>query len=114
MERTINISGVDVEFKSSGALIRLYRTMVGRDLLVDMQALEKNDPQNPLNSDVIEILENVAYVMNRHANPKEKRTIEKWLEQFSTFGLAQALPEIIALWTNEISTQSDAKKNEEQ
>lgn len=114
MEKIVKVSGIDINFKSSGALPRIYRTTVGRDLFVDMTKLEKMDSKNPIGEDVMEIIENVAYAMARHANPKEKRSINEWLEQFNLFGISEAIPEIIALWTSENATKSVSKKNEEE
>lgn len=114
MEKKLTISGIDVRLKSSGALPRLYTTLIHRDIFKDMVMLESVSVDNAMSNDVMTTLENIAYVMYRHANPKDAKSIDEWLEQFGMFGIVQALPEILEMWTSEISTTSVAKKNNEQ
>lgn len=114
MEKTILISGEEVALKSSGALPRLYRTLCGRDIFKDMIALEKMNEESLMSDEAIGVLENIAYTMHRHADPSDKRKVEEWLESFGMFGIIQALPEILAMWNEEIAVQSTAKKKSEQ
>lgn len=114
MEKFITISGEEVALKSSGALPRLYRTLCGRDIFKDMVALEKMNEESLMSDQAIGVLENIAYTMHRHAVPSDKRKIEEWLESFGMFGIIQALPDILAMWNEEIETQSTAKKKNEQ
>lgn len=114
MNKTVNISGVEVRLKSSGALPRLYTILCKSDLFKDMKMLESIKAEDLLSNESMVTLENIAYTMYMHANPKEEIGIEEWLEQFGMFGIVQALPEIIELWQEEINTNSVAKKNKEQ
>ena len=41
-EKTINIGGQEVRFRSSAAIPRLYRLKFGRDIFGDLSALEKD------------------------------------------------------------------------
>lgn len=105
MEKTITISGNEIKFKSSGALPRIYRTTFNEDLFADISKLEGTG-ENALDNDVISTLENVAFCMAKHADPSIGDDIIAWLEQFETFALVQALPEILDLWTKEIESKS--------
>jgi hypothetical protein len=42
IERTINISGKDVVFRSSATVPRLYRAKLKRDIFKDLSKLEKS------------------------------------------------------------------------
>lgn len=41
IEKTIDVSGVPVKFRSSAAIPRLYRAKFGRDIFKDLAKLEK-------------------------------------------------------------------------
>lgn len=113
MERTITISGKECSFKSSGALPRIYRVLFKKDLFGDMQELQGLSESNIFGGGAMETLENVAYAMAYHYD-KTIPSIEEWLENFDTFALMNALPDIISLWTDEITTESTAKKKTDQ
>lgn len=106
MEKIITISGNEIKFKSSGALPRIYRTTFNEDLFADISKLEGTTGENALDNDVISTLENVAFCMAKHADASIGDDIISWLEQFETFALVQALPEILDLWTKEIESKS--------
>ena len=87
-----------------------------RDIYKDLQDLEKgidkNDPENS-NLDLfsLEMFENIAYVMAKHADPSIPDTPEEWLDGFNTFSIYQVLPQIIELWGLNTQTDVQAKKN---
>ena len=45
----------------------------------------------------LEMFENIAYVMAKHADPSVPNTPEEWLDGFNTFPIYQILPQIIEL-----------------
>ena len=120
IRRTIEIDGKPVEFKASAAIPRIYRLKFQRDIYKDLAALEKtvdeNDEGNStLDSFSLEMFENIAFIMAKHANPKSvPEDPEDWLEEFNTFSIYQVLPELIKLWGLNIQTQATAKKNNAQ
>ena len=59
----------------------------------------------------LEMFENIAYVMAKHADPEIPDTPEDWLDEFSTFSIYQVLPKIIELWGLNMKTEVEAKKN---
>ena len=117
IRKTIEIDGKQVEFKASAAIPRIYRLKFQRDIYKDLAALEKtvdeNDEGNStLDSFSLEMFENIAYIMAKHANPKSvPENPEDWLEEFNTFSIYQVLPELIKLWGLNVQTQATAKKN---
>ena len=114
--KKIEIDGKEVLFRASAAIPRLYRIRYGRDIYKDLSQLEKsvgNGDEDNSNLDVfsLEMYENIAYVMAKHADPNILDTPEEWLEEFNTFSIYQVLPKIIELWGLNLETDVTAKKN---
>ena len=59
----------------------------------------------------LEMFENIAYVMAKHADPSIPDNPEEWLDEFNTFSIYQVLPKLIELWGMNIKTDVEAKKN---
>ena len=117
LEKTVNISGKEVKFRSSASVPRLYRIKFKRDIFKDLSKLEKSykdrggEDGSTLEIDDLEIFENVAYIMAFHADPTIPGTIDEWLEQFEMFSIYQVLPEILELWGTNLVTDVESKKN---
>ena len=117
MMKKIEIDGKAVAFKASAAIPRIYRIKFQRDIYKDLSVLEKSigdgDPEkSSLDLFSLEMFENIAYVMAKHADPQGvPDTPDEWLDQFGTFSIYQVLPEIIELWGLNVQTQVESKKN---
>lgn len=115
--KKIEIDGQEVEFRASAAVPRMYRLKFGRDIYKDLRQLEKSvgnndEDESSLDLFSLELFENIAYIMAKHADPKGVPSEpDEWLEQFNTFSIYQILPELIDLWGLNVQTQVDAKKN---
>lgn len=117
--RTIKIDDKEVAFKASAAVPRIYRLKFGRDIYRDLTALEKNVGENNKEKSGIDIVslemfENIAYVMAKHADPAIPNTPEEWLDEFNTFSIYQILPQLIDLWGLNVQTDAEAKKKFDQ
>lgn len=115
IERTIEISGKQVPFRSSATVPRLYRAKFKRDIFKDLTKLEKSytkrtEDGDELQIEDLEIFENVAYIMAFHADPSIPKTIDEWLDQFDMFSIYQVLPQILELWGDNLMTDVQAKK----
>lgn len=114
--KKVEIDGKQVPFKASAAIPRIYRIKFNRDIYKDLRSLEKavgdGDEQNS-NLDLfsLEMFENIAYVMAKHADPTIPDTPEEWLDNFNTFSIYQVLPSIIELWGLNVQTDVESKKN---
>ena len=114
--RKVEIDGKQVPFKASAAIPRIYRIKFNRDIYKDLRSLEKavgeGDEENS-NLDLfsLEMFENIAYVMAKHADPNIPDTPEEWLDEFNTFSIYQVLPSIIELWGLNLQTEVESKKN---
>lgn len=116
MIKILIIDGKEVKFKASAAIPRLYRMRFGRDVLKDLAQLKaayvKNlTEEEQLSIINLEIFENVAYIMAKHATPDEiSNSVEDWLDNFETFSIYQILEELLDLWVQNESTQVESKK----
>ena len=116
MIKNIEIDGKQVPFRASAAIPRIYRMKFQRDIYKDLHALEKSiGDGNPEDSSLdlfsLEMFENIAYVMAKHADASIPDNPEEWLDEFNTFSIYQVLPKIIELWGLNMKTDVEAKKN---
>lgn len=116
MTRKIEIDGKEVLFKASAAIPRIYRIKFHRDIYKDLSALEKAIDKNSeegstLDTFSLEMFENIAYIMAKHADSTIPDTPEEWLNEFNTFSIYQVLPKLIELWGLNVQTDVTAKKN---
>ena len=114
--QTISIDGKDVKFKASAAIPRIYRLKFQRDIYKDLAQLEKavssnDEGESSLDMFSLEMFENIAYIMAKHADNNIPDNPEDWLDEFSTFSIYQVLPELIKLWGLNVQTQVESKKN---
>lgn len=115
--REIQIDGKMVPFRASATIPRIYRAQYHRDIFRDLIQLEKeiniqDKEESSMGLDNLEVFENVAYLMAKHADPSQPSTPEEWLEQFNTFSIYEVLPQLLELWQLNIKTDVEAKKKQ--
>lgn len=122
IKKNITIDGIEVPFKASAAVPRIYRLKFGRDIYRDFAALqsavEESEDENSdekkksaLSIESLEVFENVAYIMAKHADPENvPDNPDDFLEQFNTFSIYEILPQLIELWGLNTATQVESKK----
>lgn len=103
-------------FKASAAIPRIYRLKFQRDIYKDLRVLEKSvggqtEEESNLDLFSLEMFENIAFIMAKHADPTIPDTPEEWLDGFNTFSIYQVLPKLIELWGLNVKTDAEAKKN---
>ena len=116
ISKIVKIDEVEVPFKASAAIPRLYRLKFGRDIYRDFASLQKNVRKNDegnsgLDIESLEVFENIAYIMAKHADSSVPNDPDEWLEQFNTFSIYEILPQLIELWGLNTATQIESKKN---
>ncbi len=116
MVKNIEIDGKQVAFRASAAIPRIYRMKFQRDIYKDLAALEKavgDNSEEVSNLDMfsLEMFENIAYIMAKHADADIPDSPEEWLDGFNTFSIYQVLPKIIELWGLNVKADVEAKKN---
>ena len=114
--KKITIDDKEVAFKASAAIPRIYRLKFQRDIYKDISQLEKSvsaseEGNSTLDTYSLEMFENIAFIMAKHADASIPDTVEEWLDEFNTFLIYQVLPQLIELWGMNIKTDSEAKKN---
>ena len=119
MVKKIEIDGKEVLFKASAAIPRLYRIRFQRDIYRDLAALEKaigdkDGETSDLDLFSLEMFENIAYIMAKHADSNVPDSPEEWLDGFNTFSIYQVLPQIIELWGLNVRAESESKKKFDQ
>lgn len=115
LTKTIEIDGRPVTFRASAAIPRMYRIKFGRDILVDLQKLQraylKNQAEGTEFDGVsLEIFENVAYIMAKHGDTGAPSDIETWLDEFNVFSIYEILPVILELWAINTESAIESKK----
>ena len=115
LSKTLTIDGKEIEFKASASIPRLYRIKFRRDIMQDIVKLQKAFAKNQKDGTDfeavdLEIFENVAYIMAKHANPEIPADIFDWLDEFNTFSIYEILPEILYLWGLNEESQIESKK----
>ena len=115
IKRNIEIDGKQVPFKASAAIPRLYRQMFRRDIFRDLLRIQnsyedQNEEKSSLPIQDLELFENVAFVMAKHADPSQPDTPDEWLDQFNTFSIYTVMPQLLELWHFNLQTDIEAKK----
>ena len=116
IRKDIEMDGQKVAFKASAAIPRIYRLKFQRDIYKDLATLEKSlgdgkAESSNLDMFSLEMFENIAFIMAKHADPSIPDTPEEWLDNFNTFSIYQVLPQLIELWGLNVKTDVEAKKN---
>ena len=114
--KTIDVDGKPVTFRASAAIPRLYRNKFHRDIYRDLNELQKgiddSDAENSsLDTFSLELFENIAWLMEKHADKTVPDSPEEWLDEFNTFSIYEILPQIIELWGLNVEQQVESKKN---
>lgn len=121
MDKIINIDGKDIKFRATARTPRLYRAIIGRDMIQDMAKLRKSfnvvekakeEEKEEVGLSVLDlqIFEDTAYIMARHANSEIEQTADEWLDSFDMFSIYEILPQLLDLWAQNNKQTSKAKK----
>ena len=117
IKKTITVDGIEVPFKASATLPRLYRAKFRKDIFKDFSALknsvdESDEKNSGLGIESLEVFENIAWTMAKHADPENvPDSPDEWLEQFNTFSIYEVLPKLFELWGVNLETQAESKKS---
>ena len=86
IRKTITVDGIKVPFKASATLPRLYRAKFRKDIFKDFSALkdsvdESDEENSGLGIESLEVFENIAWAMAKHANPEGvPDSPDEWLD----------------------------------
>lgn len=116
IKKDIVIDGITVPFKASAAVPRLYRLKFHRDIYKDFASLktdvaEGDENKSELDIESLEVFENIAYIMAKHADPENvPDSPDDFLERFNTFSIYEILPQLIELWASILLCKLSLKK----
>ncbi|MBR2085590.1 MAG: hypothetical protein IJ906_00370 [Oscillospiraceae bacterium] len=116
IKRSITIDGMEVPFKASASLPRLYRAKFRKDIFKDFSALkdsvdESDEKNSGLGIESLEVFENLSWAMAKHADPEGvPDSPDDWLEKFNCFSIYEVLPQLFELWGMNLETQAESKK----
>ncbi len=116
IKKMITVDGIEVPFKASATLPRLYRAKFRKDIFKDFAALkdsvdESDEKKSGLNIESLEVFEDIAWCMAKHADPQGvPDSPDEWLEQFNCFSIYEILPQLFELWGLNLETQAESKK----
>lgn len=125
-EKTVIIDGVERKMRASALIPRLYRFNFRRDIIRDMTQLQRgfskaqNLPDNATEEEKqdaamsaldLEIFENIAWLMLKHAGEDIPDNPEEWLDSIEgVFSIYDIMPTVLELWGDNQVTTSEAKK----
>jgi hypothetical protein len=102
MEKTIEIDGKKVRFKTNGATPLRYKAQFGKDYfkeilklapLQKLQGSEKGISPEDLQHLDFEVFYNISWIMAKTADPTIPEPLE-WLEQFDEYPMADVIPQL--------------------
>lgn len=92
-------------------LLFIERLEIHKDLDALGRAVGNGDEDSShLDMFSLEMFENIAYIMAKHADFSIPDSPEEWMDEFSTFSIDQMLPKIIELWWLNVQTTVESKK----
>lgn len=122
MDKVIDINGQGIKFRATARTPRLYRAIIGRDMIQDMARLKKSfqaieNVKDEEKADVglsvldLQIFEDTAYIMAKQADPENiTMSADEWLDRFDMFSIYEILPQLLQLWGENIKTTAKPKK----
>lgn len=116
MEKIIKIDGKDVNFKTNGIALLLYKQQTGRDLMPDLFKLIGSVDPSKINTSTIDVsaldlyvLYDVCWTFAKIADPKIPPVLE-WAGEFETFPIVDVFKETIELLMECITCSAEVKK----
>lgn len=119
MEKIVSFgNGKNIGLKATARTPRLYRFLIGRDMIVDMNQLKKNfDKVSKKGEDAqlsiadLTIYENAAYIMAKQYDNNLPNSADEWLDSMDeVFTIYELLPHIFELWNLNQATTAIPKK----
>lgn len=113
--KTIAVGGKDVTFRASAAIPRLYRNKFHRDIYRDLNELQKGIDENSagesnLDTFSLELFENIAWLMARHADSAVPDSPEEWLDGLTLFLSTRCFRKSLNCGASTRSSRSSLKK----
>lgn len=121
-----NGNPLEIKMRASALVPKLYRYKFQRDMISDMTALKKaynkaqQLPEGASEEEIeeaqlsvmdLQLFENCAYIMAKHADSTVPDNPDDWLDTLPMMSIYEALPQILTLWQyNNLTTAIPKKK----
>lgn len=106
MEKLIKIGNEEILFRSTGATPIIYRNAFHKDMLIDLQSIQRQISDAPdedwMGSIDTTILFQMAYAMS--GAYQKQIDYYDWLDKFDLFDMVDALFDILSMWTESTVT----------
>lgn len=122
MRKTIIIDGKEVELKASAATLRRYKSWFNRDMLKDFGRVYRvykeaetladevgDTVKVEVSSEMLEIIQDMTYVMARQANKDVPKNVDDWLDQFDRFEVDRIGQDVIMFWLSSMQSEVELK-----
>lgn len=110
MIKTVTIAGKPVDLKATGATLIKYRNQFGRDLITDIQTVQKAfETDGAIDGETFNIVANLTYTMAKQADKTITASLEEWLDEFEYFPISEFAADVLMLWASSMQTQADLK-----
>lgn len=111
MEKTIEIDGKKIGFKTNGATPLRYKAQFGKDYFKEIMKLaplekltgKKSVTVEDLDALDFEVFYNISWVMAKTFDPTIPEPLE-WLEQFDEYPIADIIPELQDMMASSFQT----------
>lgn len=91
-----------------------YRSIYNRDMFADMSKMEEVVKAGTIFEDSYEMLLYIVHIMAYSADDENvSENVREWAKQYDFLDFVTAIPAVINLWSNNVETTSEAKKNNE-
>lgn len=115
MKKKIIVNGKEMTMVSNALVPRLYRSIFGTDLMLDMQKLttaynNKANKNIDIPPEALTIFENVAWCFLKQGGEDVGSNPDEWLETIEIFSIYEVLPQIVELWNISNASTSKSKK----
>ena len=122
MRKTIVIDGKEVELKATASTVRRYKSWFNRDLLKDFGkvyrvfkeaealAAEVGEAAKvEISGEILEVIQNMTYVMARQADQNVPKNIDDWLDQFDSFDIETIGQDVVRFWLSTVQSDVEPK-----
>lgn len=120
-----NGNPVEIKMRASALVPKLYRYKFQRDMISDMTSLKRaynkaqQLPEGATEEEIeeaqlsvldLQLFENCAYIMAKHADSAVPDNPDDWLDTLPMMSIYEAMPQILTLWQYNNQTTAIPKK----
>lgn len=120
-----NGNPVEIKMRASALVPKLYRYKFQRDMISDMTSLKRaynkaqQLPEGATEEEIeeaqlsvldLQLFENCAYIMAKHADSTVPDNPDDWLDTLPMMSIYEAMPQILTLWQYNNHTTAIPKK----